>query len=757
MQPLGAGRFRLGIAGANLTRLGRPLNPGSLSFRPLTSAGAPALRVETVAPPTPSAPGQWSVVVAVDLSAGPRLPSLVYEVRVGATAILRARLERLAAPVSAPAFAEATRGIDYEARDYAALRTRLLGRIEDRVGPSFVANPVAQTVAVVEELAYLGDALSYAQDALATEAHLSSARRRISVTRAAALLDYQVDQGANARVWVEVCTDGSDRVVLPAGTQLLTRVPGFAPRVASDEVPAALRAGAEVFETMHEVVLESSRPGFRLDEVSHPEGRLDAGATLAIVIGAAGALSAGMLVVIEPRSGRDADGPAFVVRLTEVQPDGPGRSDLTLVRWADDDALAERVSRARQPYWVRLANLVLADHGRSVPGGPPLAPGRPPGEARSAFASAGPDHALAALALCRWPELERPRPRERYWPLLALQEVTFAAPPPASDTPAASSLESLARTTSAQVALREEAGFDLWWWSPRASLLASGPFARDFVVEVDNDGSARLRFGDGTNGRRPSPESRFFVRQRVGGGVAGNVGAFTIAHVVSDDPRVTRCANPVAARGGRDRELLSSIRINAPDAFRQNRRGVTDEDLAMLAREIPGVGDVAVVRSFTGTFCVRVVHILSEEGPDASPGLVPAVAAQLEPVAMLGEVVEVRPAVALPIEVVVEVATALGADPGFVGEQIDAAVRRKFLGAHARSLGQPLYRSEIVATFATVAGVVDAQVVVLASTPHRYDATLDAIRPRPGEVVHAEDDPSDPGRGRVLYRLVGVR
>ena len=45
-------------------------------------------------------------------------------------------------------------------------------------------------IALVEVLAYVGDYLSYYQDAVATEAYLDTARRRISVRRHARLVDY---------------------------------------------------------------------------------------------------------------------------------------------------------------------------------------------------------------------------------------------------------------------------------------------------------------------------------------------------------------------------------------------------------------------------------------------------------------------------------------------------------------------------------------------------------------------------------------
>ena len=59
-------------------------------------------------------------------------------------------------------------------------------------------------VALVELLAYAADNLSYRQDAIANEAYLATAHKRVSVRRHARLVDYALHDGCNARAWVHV-------------------------------------------------------------------------------------------------------------------------------------------------------------------------------------------------------------------------------------------------------------------------------------------------------------------------------------------------------------------------------------------------------------------------------------------------------------------------------------------------------------------------------------------------------------------------
>jgi len=92
--------------------------------------------------------------------------------------------------------------IDYLAKDYASFRRLMLDRLAI-VLPKWTERHEADVgIALVELLAYVADGLSYYQDAVATEAYLGTARRRVSVRRHARLVDYFLHDGANARAWV---------------------------------------------------------------------------------------------------------------------------------------------------------------------------------------------------------------------------------------------------------------------------------------------------------------------------------------------------------------------------------------------------------------------------------------------------------------------------------------------------------------------------------------------------------------------------
>jgi hypothetical protein len=154
-----------------------------------------------------------------------------------------------------PATPPAQPDIDYLAKDFTGFRRLMLDRLS-LVAPGWSERSAADVgVALVELLAYAADNLSYRQDAIANEAYLATAHKRVSVRRHARLVDYALHDGCNARVFVhiEVAVD----TPLGQGTQLLTR-PGapsvtLATSVLPDSKPFrdALAAGSLVFETAH--------------------------------------------------------------------------------------------------------------------------------------------------------------------------------------------------------------------------------------------------------------------------------------------------------------------------------------------------------------------------------------------------------------------------------------------------------------------------------------------------------------------------
>ena len=98
--------------------------------------------------------------------------------------------------------------INYLAKDYDSFRQLMFDRLA-LLMPGWTERHAGDLgVMLVELLAYVGDQLSYYQDAVATEAYIGTARQRISVRRHALLVDYRLHEGCNARAWLHLNVSG---------------------------------------------------------------------------------------------------------------------------------------------------------------------------------------------------------------------------------------------------------------------------------------------------------------------------------------------------------------------------------------------------------------------------------------------------------------------------------------------------------------------------------------------------------------------
>ncbi len=294
--------------------------------------------------------------------------------------------------------------IDYTARDYDTLRRLVLDRLA-LTAPEWVErNPADLGMTLVELLAYTADQISYQQDAVATEAYLDTARKRVSVRRHVRLIDYPMHDGCNARAFIAL--EVAEPLTLLAGDYRFAAVdvrslgPHDRPAAGSviddgDLTVLDERGSVEVFEPVTDLPLRL-RPAHntvRLWTWGGEQCVLPKGATAATLRDAWADeaceqreldLRAGDLLVFEEvrgaRSGTPGDAdPAHrhAVRLTSVTPAVDRLYDQPVleVTWAREDALGfplclstlggtdcapvEDVSVAR-------ANVALVDHGRSL-------------------------------------------------------------------------------------------------------------------------------------------------------------------------------------------------------------------------------------------------------------------------------------------------------------------------------------------------------------------------------------------------------
>lgn len=109
---------------------------------------------------------------------------------------------------------------DFMAKDYESIKQAMLDRLPSTIFQWWDRAEADFGLAIVDLLAYVGDRLSYYQDRVATESQLSTARSRESVNGHLKLLDYALDPGETAEVFLHL--EVKKDMIVAAGTQVQT-------------------------------------------------------------------------------------------------------------------------------------------------------------------------------------------------------------------------------------------------------------------------------------------------------------------------------------------------------------------------------------------------------------------------------------------------------------------------------------------------------------------------------------------------------
>jgi hypothetical protein len=758
--------------------------------------------------------------------------------------------------------------INYLAKDYASFRQLFLDRIALDM-PAWQEQHVPDIgIALVETLAYTADYLSYYQDAVATEAYLGTARRRISVRRHARLVDYRMHEGCNARALVALAYAGDDDLPLALDDLLLLVPPPGQGNVKpglidADQLDSARTQGALLFEPMpldgtatlnvvaaHSAIrfhnwsdemcclprgstratlVDAPLPSPAPPVTSTPSSTFPAAndpAPVAVAVAAAAQralkLAVGDLLIFEevlgPQTGNPADAdPAHrhAVRLTDVQTSiDPLDGTLLLeIAWDACDALPfDLCLSVRRPSpdcsWLHdvslvRGNVLLVDHGEHVRGqctsaaicSPSGSDGDYPG--LTAALATMPDACTRCGTLvedcwlvpgatqygcchCDGAVQDVRRPPSDTGHVLPGTPLTWAEPLPAN----APVCQLFARDPSLALPQLDVYGGALgdvlvagtpdprWQWQPQYDLLESGPDDRHFVVEIDDDGAAHLRFGDGVLGQQPQAGDFFRAASRLGNGPAGNVGRDSIvwlalkSGVLSADlqPR-----NPLPASGGTASESIAEVKLYAPGAFRANPlRAIVADDYAMFAARAPELQGATAALEWSGSWYAAdvVVDPLGRENLPA--GLAQRIKAQLERYRRIGHDVAVRCACYVPLRIELFVCVL----PDFLVAHVEAELDDRFSAGLRRDgtsgffhpdrlrLGAPVFVSALLGEAQSITGVAHVEVTTLA----RADIAQNGDVPADGvlhlaarEIAQVDNDPDHPDHGSIAFTLGGGR
>lgn len=655
--------------------------------------------------------------------------------------------------------------IDYLSRDYASFRQLMLDRIST-VAPDWqVDNPADFGMAVVELLAYAGDYLSYFQDAVATEAYLGTARQRVSMRRHARLLDYRMHEGCNAKAWVHLqVVGGVAGLSIPAGTPLLTTANESETRIDPDssELEQAVASGSLVFETRHKVSLYHEHNEIEFHTWAREQCCLPKGAMRAALKDHLEHLNEGDVLVFEEILGVNGNAndanplhrhAVRLIRVTLTEDEAVGQLDaspsddavpVTEIEWSAEDALpfplcisTEVDGELIEGISVARGNIVLADHGQTI-----------------------------QASLDEVPE------GQIYRPQLEDPDLTYRVPDGDEDDDQIISARASVMQDPRQALPDMTLTTGGESWTPQYDLLNTDRFTPEFVVEMANDRTAFLRFGDNMRGKEPSPGTNFDATYRIGNGTAGNVGSEAIAHMVTSDTGIVAVGNPLPGQGGIDPEAMEDVRQFTPQAFRTQERAVTEADYAEVAERHDEVQKAVATRRWTGSWYTMFITVDRLGGLEIDAEFEAELRQFLDRFRMAGHDLEVDAPRFVPLEIVMTVCV----KPDYFRSDVEEALletfsntdlsdgRRGFFHPDNVTFGDPVYLSKLIAEAMKTPGVRWVDMDDSSDKPNRFRRWGEPARDEIDEglievdrleITRLDNEPSAPENGRIEFRMEG--
>jgi predicted phage baseplate assembly protein len=301
-------------------------------------------------------------------------------------------------------------------------------------------------------------------------------------------------------------------------------------------------------------------------------------------------------------------------------------------------------------------------------------------------------------------------------------------------------------------------------WNPLQNLLESAESDPVFVVEVEADGTALLRFGDDTNGKLPDSGTSFTANYRIGNGTAGNVGADSLVQL-TPVPGVQKCRNPLPAMGGTDPETNDQIRRRAPQAFLTQERAVTMADYAAITEANPQVDRAAASLRWTGSWYTVFVAVEPQGAGNLSSNLQKSLQHSVGAYRLAGQDLEFDS----PQYVSLEIELSVCVDPNYFKSDVQAALLQ-VLSSQALpngqtglfypdnfTFGQTVYLSPVYAAARSVAGVVSVTAVKFQPQGVNTAQYLDAGEIPLGalQVARLDNDPDFPNHGQLTLVMMG--
>jgi len=290
-----------------------------------------------------------------------------------------------------------------------------------------------------------------------------------------------------------------------------------------------------------------------------------------------------------------------------------------------------------------------------------------------------------------------------------------------------------------------------------------------FVVETDEEGRSLIRFGDGTNGRKLPAEAVVHCQYQIGEGLEGNIGAEMLTRFTgmnSASTNITKIWNPFNAENGRAPEPVAELIRRVPEAYRYRQlRAITLKDYVDRAEELEQVSKASACYLWTGSWRTVRVTIDPVGSTALSEALEEKVMRHLEAVRLIGEDLEIRPPLLVPLEIEIK----LCIHPDYWVEDIREILEQEFSDGYTPdgrlgffhpdnwTFGQALRESQLIGPIQSIRGVDHILEVKMKRWNSPASGTAGVVSVRSNEIILVKKDPDHKEHGSIHFDVQGGR
>ena len=244
-------------------------------------------------------------------------------------------------------------------------------------------------------------------------------------------------------------------------------------------------------------------------------------------------------------------------------------------------------------------------------------------------------------------------------------------------------------------------------WQEVESLFDQGPNDRVYVTGEGDDGRTTVQFGDGKTGARlPTGRENIRAKYRSGIGTEGLISRNKLSMLLSRPLGIKEVTNPLATEGGADPESIEEARSNAPFRVITLDRIVSLQDYEDFARSFAGIAKAHATWTWTGHGREILITVAGPKGAEIDEKS-PVRSNLCSAILKTGD-----PTVPINIQSYTKsffrIAASIRIEKGHLKEivlgDMEKALRSRF-SFEARSLGQSVALSEVVATIQGIYGV----------------------------------------------------